>query len=145
MNNLKYIPIEPNDEEEFEIFKAKSKCWNCKSNVEFITYHSQIDGYDNHLGSFPFVDEILLKKYPNHLVKRLSKTQNQVVISNLCSNCDNIQGNFFQGEIWRDQQFGHNSMEFLEVIKTKVSDILNNDRLGQLNEQEEEIFLEDNS
>ncbi len=144
MNNSRYIPIEPSDEEQFQIFKTKSLCWSCKSNVEFITYHSQIDGYDNYLGGFPFVDEILLKKYPKHLIKRLSKMQNEIVISNLCNNCNKIQGNFFQKELWRNVQFEDNSMEFLEVIEAKVSDILNKDRLDHLNEQEEEIFLEDN-
>ncbi|HLD15578.1 MAG TPA: hypothetical protein VJB94_03285 [Candidatus Nanoarchaeia archaeon] len=144
MKNLKFVPIEPDDEEQFDIFKTKSKCFNCKSDIEFITYHSQVNGYDNYLGSFPFLDEILLKKYPNYLIKRFSKTAGEVVISNLCRGCDVIQGNFFQSDIWREQHFGHIKLEFIETINVKIDDLFDEEELILLNEYEKEMFLEDN-
>lgn len=69
-----FIPIKPEDETYIEIYKVSSKCWKCKEDIELITYHSQVDHNDNHLGDLPFVDEMLLKKYPDFLQRRFSKT-----------------------------------------------------------------------
>jgi|SRR3989344_1691599 len=144
-NPIEYIPLKSDDVENFEIFIVKSLCWKCKSEIELITYHSQVNGFDNYLGSFPYLDELLLKKYPQFLVKRISKTQGVEVISNLCRKCDQIQGNFYQWELWKDIKLEDTKPKYLEAISTKVSDIMTQEELDDFNANEREIFEEDRS
>lgn len=134
---IAYIPLKPEDTEKIEVFKVFSKCWKCKSDMEFLTYHSQVNGMDNYLGSFPFVDEILLKKYHQFLEKRFSKTKEAFDVVNVCKKCYVIQGNFFQWELWRDLQ---SKPEHLETVTVKISDILSQEDLERYNLEEKEIF-----
>ena len=95
---------------------------------------------DNHLGSFPFVDHILLKKYPNLLEKRFSKTKEILDIVNICKKCNMIQGNFYQSELWINLRLNSIQPERLEIITVKISDILSEDDLERYNFEEKEIF-----
>lgn len=83
------------------------------------------------------MDEILLTKYPEYLTKRMSKTQNSIVISNLCRKCDTIQGNFFQWELWDGRAEDNEEFRFLEAISVKLSDLFNKEELDLINNQED--------
>jgi hypothetical protein len=138
MDNDAFVPLKLGDEEIVDILSFNSLCWRCKEPLTIVTYDLQLGGYNCHLGRFPMLDEILLKKYPENLVKRLSKTQETVVISNLCKNCDVIQGDFYLWENFAEQQ-----PKFIERLKFKISEIMTEKELEEVNQQEKEVYEED--
>lgn len=59
---------------------------------------------------------------------------------NVCKKCNQIQGNFFQGDLWSEILFKNLESQHLETIVLKVSDLLSAEDIELFNSEEKEMY-----
>jgi len=119
MNNKKEIN-EFTSKKELPIYKYYKKCWKCSSQTPISTYSFCLN-YDYHIGDIKRLDQLLLNRIDS-IQKVYSKTQEQDVIANVCTNCGSIQGNWFVMEDIIEMR--SNNIEMKELIDFYVPNTL---------------------
>jgi hypothetical protein len=105
---------------EIPIYKWLKKCWSCGKETPVVTYDF-MDFVFYPIGSIEKLDLFLRQKYP-FVKTKYSSTMELDVVTNICVHCEELQGNWFIMEDFREMQM--NEVDFSKLIVQKIPNTL---------------------